>query len=503
MKLNEWLDLFAAKEVVGPTELEINDIASDSRKVRPGGLFVATVGTRQDGRLFIAEAIAQGAAVVVAEGPLPSREQTAGKAGRPVTYIEVDQVRRALAHLASYFYGNPTDGLHLIGVTGTNGKTTTAFLTQALLRAGQFKTGLLGTVQFDLGGTVRPATHTTPGALELHALFGEMRGAGATHVVMEVSSHALDQGRVEGCWFDAAIFTNLTQDHLDYHGTLEAYFAAKRRLFEQTGMAIVNVDDPWGRRLREEIPNRSWSYGLGPEADFYPTSIESDLAGIRMTVQSPKGTLQIQSPLVGRYNVHNLLAAIAAGMALELSKEQIVAGVAAMSGVPGRFEKIDGGQNFWVIVDYAHTDDALTRLLQAVTDLSPRRIITIFGCGGDRDRGKRPKMGAVSARYSDITLLTSDNPRSEAPLAILQEIEAGLKEEDPAARYEIIENRREAIGRAVDLATEGDAVVIAGKGHEDYQVIGEKRFPFDDREVARAALTALKGKAGRGEEGRI
>jgi UDP-N-acetylmuramoyl-L-alanyl-D-glutamate--2,6-diaminopimelate ligase len=486
LKLNDWLALFSTVAVSGKSDLEIESIASDSRKVQPGGIFVAVVGSREDGRRFISEAVERGATVVVAEGPNPLN--------RPRTYIQVADARRALAHLASYFYGNPTDGLHLIGVTGTNGKTTTTFLIQALLKTAGFRTGLLGTVRFDLGGVVRPATHTTPGALELQALFAEMQGAGATHAVMEVSSHALDQGRVEGCWFDAAIFTNLTQDHLDYHGTIEAYFAAKRKLFDQAGRTLVNLDDRWGRRIREEIPDRCWGYGIDERGEFYPKSMEIGPNGIKMTVASPIGEMEIQSPLVGRYNVYNLLAAVGAGVALGLSKESIVSGVAAMTGVPGRFEKVDAGQPFLLLVDYAHTEDALDRLLQAVSDLQPRRIITVFGCGGDRDRGKRPKMGAVSARQSDITVLTSDNPRSEPPLAIIQEIEGGLRSADPSAQYEIVPNRREAIARAVDLAEAGDAVVIAGKGHEDYQIIGNERFPFDDRQAARETLERKYGR---------
>ncbi|MFY9268795.1 MAG: UDP-N-acetylmuramoyl-L-alanyl-D-glutamate--2,6-diaminopimelate ligase [Candidatus Manganitrophaceae bacterium] len=502
MKLSNWLALYSAISVSpaisGVTDFEIGSIASDSRRVAPGGLFVALAGTKEDGRRFISDAVERGAAAVIAEGPVEQRGLRRG--ARPIIYIEVADAHQALAHLVSFFYGNPTDGLHLVGITGTNGKTTTGFLIQSLLRSGGFKTGLLGTVRFDLGEAVRPATHTTPGVVELQSLFSEMRSAGTSHVVMEVSSHALDQRRVEGCWFDAAVFTNLTQDHLDYHETMESYFSAKRKLFERAGKAIVNFDDPWGRRLLEEISGRTWSYGMTDQADFYPRSIESGPSGIRMTVATPKWEIGVASPLVGRYNVYNLLAAIGAGMALDLSKEAIVAGIAAMKGVPGRFEKVDAGQKFLVLVDYAHTEDALERLLQAVADLNPRKIITVFGCGGDRDRGKRPKMGAVSARHSGITVLTSDNPRSEAPEAIVREIEAGLGRE--TTDYEIVVNRREAIGRAIDLAEEGDAVVIAGKGHENYQIIGETRLPFDDREVVRMALEKrLVERRGRLEKG--
>jgi UDP-N-acetylmuramoyl-L-alanyl-D-glutamate--2,6-diaminopimelate ligase len=312
-----------------------------------------------------------------------------------------------------------------------------------------------------------------------------------TDLVMEVSSHALDQERVSGLRYRAAVFTNLTQDHLDYHGTLERYFAAKRKLFDQLdpkeGRALINIDDPWGERLRGEVP-RSWGYGISRRGEIYPASLSSDLNGTRMTVATPIGEIEIQSPLLGRYNAYNLLAAVGVGVVLGLSGEAISKGLASMKGVPGRFERIDQGQAFSVIVDYAHTEDALDRLLQAVSDLSPQKIIAVFGCGGDRDRGKRPKMGAVSARRSGQTILTSDNPRSEAPLSIIQEIEAGLRAADPSASYEIIPNRREAIERAIASAQPGEAVVIAGKGHEDYQIIGSERLHFDDREVARTAL---------------
>lgn len=489
MMLNEWVKSFPIAEVIGETDLEIQAIVSDYRKATPGALFVALTGSKEEGRRFISEAIDRGAVAVVTEGTIREESSTAKRAA---TFLRVQDSRQALAHLASSFWGDPTDRLRLIGVTGTNGKTTTAFLIRSLLQAAGLKTGLLGTIHYDLGGRLLPATQTTPGLLELRQLLVGMREKGLTDAVMEVSSHALDQGRVAGLRFDAAVFTNLTQDHLDYHGTLEAYFAAKRRLFDQVdpseGRGVVNIDDPWGARLRSEIPGRSWGYGIERRGEIYPTSILSDLNGTRMRVETPLGPIDVSSPLLGRYNAYNLLAAIGVGATLGLSGEAIGAGLSAMKEVPGRFERIDLGQDFNVIVDYAHTEDALSRLLQAVSDLSPRRIITVFGCGGDRDRGKRSKMGAVSARLSDRTFLTSDNPRSESPLSIIQEIEAGLRSEDASADYEIIPNRREAIDLAIALAERGDAVVVAGKGHEYYQIIGAERLPFDDREVARAAL---------------
>lgn len=495
MKVSHWVRSFqagggAVAEVQGNLDVDVQEIVSDSKKVFPGSLFIALKGSKEDGRRFIPEAVNRGAAAVVLEGAMPRIES---EKGGSVAVVRVSDSRRALSHLASYFFGNPAEGMRLVGVTGTNGKTTTTFLVHALLKESGLKAGLLGTIHYDLGGRTMEATHTTPGLIDLQRYFSEMRSAGATYAVMEVSSHALDQGRVDGCRFEAAVFTNLTQDHLDYHGTLEAYFASKRKLFDLTeGRWLINIDDRWGRALQEAAPDRSWSYGIERKGDLYPKEIESGFDGIRMIVETPVGEIEIRSSLVGRYNVYNLLAAVGVGIALGLSKPAISTGIAAMSGVPGRFEKIALGQRFTVIVDYAHTEDALDRLLQAVSDLSPRRIITVFGCGGDRDRGKRPKMGAVAARLSRKTILTSDNPRSEEPLSIIREIEAGFPA--PAPDYEVIPNRQEAIERAIGLAEAGDAVVIAGKGHENYQIIGKERLPFDDRQIARSALAARLGR---------
>lgn len=482
MKLRDWIRIYPVIEIFGKDDVEIGEPVSDSRKASPGALFVALAGTKQDGRKFISDAIDRGAAaVVMTDRPDPLLL----KKYPEVAFVTVSDARRALPHLAAWYYEKPAASLRLIGVTGTNGKTTTTFLIYSLLRSAGFKPGLLGTIRYDLGGRLMEATHTTPGPPDLHRFFAEMRDHGVTHVAMEVSSHALDQGRVADCSFETAVFTNLTQDHLDYHGTMASYFASKRKLFDQTaGRAVINVDDPYGRALKEEIPSKSWSYGIEQAADLFPKAIETGFQGTRMTVQTPMGAIDLVSPLVGRYNASNLLAATGAGMALGLPVEAIREGIASMSGVPGRFEKIDLGQDFTVLVDYAHTEDALARLLQAVSDLSPARILTVFGCGGDRDRGKRPKMGAVSGRLSTKSFLTSDNPRSEPPLSIIQEIEAGMGVSD----YEVIPDRREAIARAIALAGPGDAVVIAGKGHENYQIIQGKKLPFDDREVARTSL---------------
>jgi UDP-N-acetylmuramoyl-L-alanyl-D-glutamate--2,6-diaminopimelate ligase len=468
--------------------MEVGEIVSDSKNVSPGSLFVALRGTRQDGHRFISEAVGRGAVAVVLEEPLPGESQ---RKDSSVTYIRVEDTRQALSHLASTFFENPMDRLRLIGITGTNGKTTTAFLVQSLLDHAGLKTGLLGTIMYHLGGRSVEARHTTPGSLELQRLFSEMRSSDVTHVAMEVSSHALEQGRVAACRFDAAVFTNLSQDHLDYHGTMEAYFASKQKLFDLTeGTRIINIDDPWGRTLKEGLSSRCWSFAIQEKADFYPEKIVSGVDGIQMAVQTPVGEIKITSSLVGKYNIYNLIAAVAVGVAVGLSKESIASGIAAMKGVPGRFEKIDLGQEFLVIVDYAHTPDALARLLKAVAAISSERIITVFGCGGDRDRGKRAQMGEISARLSDKTIITSDNPRTESPSGIIQEIEAGILtlQSGPPGDYEIIPDRKEAIARSIGLAKPGDVVVIAGKGHEDYQIIGQQRLSFDDREVARDLL---------------
>jgi len=474
-------------ECLGRRDIEIDDLAVDSRTVKRGTLFIALKGTERDGHDFIGDAIRNGASALVSEQAVLSGTRE-GKA--LPTLVRVADSRVALSHLAPYFFERPADDLCLIGVTGTNGKTTTAYLIDSLLRQNGFKTGLLSTVTYRLGNEDLAAHNTTPGPLDLHRLFSKMRSRDITHVTMEVSSHALSQGRVEGLGFQTAVFTNLTEEHLDYHLTMEAYFTAKKSLFEQCeGRAIVNGDDPWGRRLIQETSRPLWVYGIEEKWDIYPLRFASKSQGIAMQVQTPAGVIELSSPLVGRHNLYNLLAALGAGLALDLSTEIIAAGLAAMRAVPGRFEKIDAGQDFTVIVDYAHTADALSRLLAAVAALSTKRIITVFGCGGDRDRGKRPKMARAAAEWSHKIILTSDNPRREDPEAILREVEKGF--ESDIGRwmdYEKIADRRAAIRRAIDLADVGDVVVIAGKGHESDQQIGSERLPFDDRTEARSAL---------------
>ncbi len=486
MDLAAWIGRFPVLEVYGERSRSITHIVVDSREATPGSLFVAIAGHAQDGHHFMRDAIERGAVCVVSTAPLNTLING-------VTYVRVASGPAALSHLAKTFY--PSDGLSLVGVTGTNGKTTTTFLIRAILRAAGLRTGLLGTIEYDLGDECKKAVHTTPPTLSLHKMLSQIRRAGVSHAVMEVSSHAIHQGRVLDCRFATSVFTNLTRDHLDEHLTMEAYFASKRQLFCQTvGPYIVNIDDPWGRQLKQERPAMTWGYGLSAEKGvLYPKSLTIGHDGIRMNMATPKGDMPIVSPLVGQYNAYNIMAAVGVAIALNLPTEAITRGIADMANVPGRFERIQRGQDFLVIVDYAHTDDALTRLLVAVTELSVRRIITVFGCGGDRDRGKRPKMGVVAARLSHAVILTNDNPRSEPPQSILKEIEAGIRSVNPSFPYEIIEDREAAIARAIEMAQEGDAVVIAGKGHETDQTVGDTRYPFDDRAVAASLLTKRVG----------
>jgi len=479
-------------EARGDLRQSVGAITDDSRAVRPGSLFVAVQGEQVDGHHYIAAAVKAGALGVVMQQPA---EDLA------LPYIRVADSRKALGLLGSRFYGSPSAHLRMIGVTGTNGKTTTTYVCKALLEALGKRVGLIGTVAYQIGSETIPASHTTPGALELQQLLSRMVERGCTSAVMEVSSHALAQDRTSGCEYDVAVFSNLTQDHLDFHKTMEAYFQAKLRLF--TGLtgtqkpnkrAIVNSDDPSGPRIKALCPAPVWTYGLKQKADLLAENVRLSLGGTAFTAATPAGTFPVESHLVGEHNVYNLLAAIGVALHEGATPDQICQAVATVRNVPGRFERVMAGQSFTVVVDYAHTEDALVRLLSAAQALKAGRIITVFGCGGDRDRGKRPKMGRAAVQYSDVVVLTSDNPRTEDPLAILEEVEAGVMEalrQRPTVQYRKVADRREAIGVAVRLAQPGDMVLIAGKGHEDYQIIGTRKFHFDDREVAREAIAQL------------
>ena len=478
----------------GSLDREITGLTDDSRRVSPGGLFVAVKGTQSDGHRFLAQAVTAGAGAIVVEKGQVSAE-TLASLGVPV--IQVGDSRRALGLLASRFYGEPARRLKVIGVTGTNGKTTTTYLCKSILEAAGVRVGLIGTVAYVFGDERVAATHTTPGAVELQGLLRRMVDAGMQAVVMEVSSHALALDRTAGCQFGTAVFTNLTQDHLDFHADMEDYFRAKLRLFTALAAearAVVNGDDPYGERVVEATQAKVWTFAIDRPADLRAEDVQISLNGVQFTAHTPAGSVALRSRLVGRHNVHNILAAVGVGLAQGVPLEAIAAGVATLRNVPGRFEQVEAGQPFTVVVDYAHTEDALYRLLTTAQTVRTGRIITVFGCGGDRDRGKRPKMGHVAARYSDVVVVTSDNPRTEDPDAIIRAIipgvQAGMREAG-RGRYLIHADRRVAIAEAVRLAQAGDMVLIAGKGHEDYQVIGKEKHPFDDRVVAREAIEAL------------
>lgn len=491
-----------ARQAAGSeTGREVAGIAHDSRAVSPGTVFVAIPGQRTDGARFAPDAVARGAIAVVAESPAP--------AGTTVPWFVTANARLALAELADLYYGKPSDHLTVVGITGTNGKTTTTYLVASVFEAAGIPCGRLGTVTFRVGPSAkfdRDASHTTPEASELQALLRELIDNGCAACAMEVSSHALAMHRVEGMRFAAAVFTNLTRDHLDFHRDMASYFAAKRRLFDMLppeAPAVVNVDDPRGAELASSLP-RVLTYALDRPADIRCHELHSSLEGLAFDVDTPRGPLSIRSPLVGRPNAYNIIAAVGVGVALDLPGEAIERGIAALESVPGRFQVVSGpGDDVRVVVDYAHTDDALKNLLETARPLAEGRLIVVFGCGGDRDRSKRPLMGAVAARLSDRVVLTSDNPRSEDPERIIDEIKLGLQPtpEPGAPRREVtpfvaIADRRRAIDQAIQQARAGDLVVIAGKGHEKYQVIGDRTLPFDDVEIARAAL-GRRGAASR------
>ncbi len=503
MKLQE---LVAGAGVRGPLadpEVPISSVVYDSRQATSGSLFVAIRGEKDDGNHFAAAAVERGATAIVSELPRPEPHgQALGvqvNAPQPsfataltsVPWLQVPDARKALAIIAANFYGRPAEKLQLIGITGTNGKTTTGFLLDSIIHAAGFASGLFGTIEYRTPLEMYPAKTTTPESLDLQGFLAEIVRAGGTHAVMEASSHALALDRVWGCRFAAAIFTNLTRDHLDFHNTMENYFAAKRRLFEGTGAGharcgIVNIDDPYGSQLRN-VAEETITYGLGSGAQVTTKKFPLALRGLDFVAETPSGKIEVRSPLVGRNNVYNLLAAIAAGVALNFPREAIDAGITKLPAVPGRFERIDLGQPFMLIVDYAHTDDALQKLLETARELHPGgRMITLFGCGGERDRSKRPLMGAAAGRLSDVVVLSSDNPRSEDPLKIINDALVGLQR--TSAKVLVEPDRERAVELAMEQARPGDMVLLAGKGHETTQVLKDRTIKFDDREIARRIL---------------
>src|SRR5262245_51204291 len=464
----------------------VNAVAYDSRMVQPGDVFVALRGQHADGTAFARQAIDRGAVAVVSEQPAPE--------GTTVAWAVVDDDRRALAALAAALYHHPSSDMQVVGITGTNGKTTTAYLVASIFDAANLRCGLLGTVGYRIGSEVREATRTTPEAPDVQRMLREMVDAGCRACAMEVSSHALSLRRAESISFAAGVFTNLTRDHLDFHADMEAYFQAKRRLFEmlpREAPSLINIDDPRGLQLTE-TGGRPVTYAINRPADITPGPLSFSLGGLAFDVRTPRGTIRVSSRLVGRPNVYNILAAVATATALDLSFDAIERGISALEGVPGRFQVVSSARDeVTVVVDYAHTDDALRNLLETARPLARGRLITVFGCGGDRDRTKRPLMGAVAGRLSDVIVITSDNPRNEDPGRIIDEIQRGLTADtrrDRDQRLLAIVDRRQAITEAIAMAGAGDLVLVAGKGHETYQVIGSQVLPFDDVAVAREAL---------------
>ena len=468
----------------GDFSVQITGVAYDSRLVVPGDVFVAVAGFQADGHDFAKDAVDGGAAALVVERKIEGVSPDAPQ-------FVASSCREALSRIGDAFYGHPSGELALIGVTGTNGKTTTAFLIDAILRSSGRRTGLMGTIHYRVGDGVFEEPRTTSEGPDLQRYLRRMADAGASHAVMEVSSHGLALDRLFGCEFQAAVFTNLTQDHLDFHGDMEAYFQAKLKLFKEFSPAnsIVNVDDAYGMRIAEEAGGRVWTYAAGSGADLGVEDLSSSSSGMRFQMMTPAGRVGVETALIGRHNLSNILAASAACLSQGLTPEEVAAGVASLENIPGRFEKVDMGQPFLVVVDYAHTEDALARVLEFARPVTEGRILTLMGCGGDRDRNKRPLMAAAALRGSDYVVMTSDNPRTEDPASILREVESGAAlAPSSAGRWRSILDRREAIRAIVAEAREGDAVVIAGKGHETYQILGTERTPFDDREEARTAL---------------
>jgi len=465
--------------------IDINKITDDSRKVGVGDLFVALRGYSLDASKFVGFALKAGARAIVTEKDFNSSPG--------VSKILVDDTRSAMSIIADNFYGHPSRKLKVIGITGTNGKTTIAYLIENIVKAaGKADAGVIGTINYRFKGKVFPALNTTPGPMILHGMLAEMAALKIGYAIMEVSSHSLDQGRVDNVLFDIGIFTNLTSDHLDYHKTTANYFEAKKRLFDKLktkGRAVLNMDDKKVASLKGSIKPMTITYGIKNKADVTAKNIALSMDGTRFTVHAPGMSFEMRIKLIGIHNVSNVLAAAAAAIALEIPKEAIIKGIESVEKVPGRLEAVEAGQPFKIFIDFAHTEDALFNVLNLLREVTERRIVTVFGCGGNRDRTKRPLMGKVACEYSDHVIVTSDNPRFEEPEDIIDEIESGIK--GKFSNYDIVTDRKEAISKALGLALKDDVIVIAGKGHEHYQIIKDKAMPFDDREVALSILKKL------------
>jgi UDP-N-acetylmuramoyl-L-alanyl-D-glutamate--2,6-diaminopimelate ligase len=484
MTLRKLIEGVQALQTAGGLDAEVSGLATDTRRLAPGELFVALKGERVDGHDFIADAVRRGASAVLYERQ--------GAVNSSVPSVRVEDSEETLARISNNFYRRPSEKLTVIGITGTNGKTTTSHLVKSVLEAAGNRVGLIGTINYMIGDRRYPAPFTTPEAPQFQGLLRDMLEAGCSHVVAEVSSHALARRRVDCTEFKAAVFTNLTRDHLDFHRTMEEYFRAKGRLFTgllSGGTAVINADDPYGRRLCSLFKGIKLTYSVGNEADIRADSMVIRPEGLSFSLSYRGRVHKVESPLTGIFNVYNILSAVGACLAVDVPWEAISAGIRNTKLVKGRFEKVDLGQDFLCVVDYAHTEDALRKLILAAREMTRGRVITVFGCGGDRDRGKRPAMGSCASELSDEVVITSDNPRGEDPMEIIREITVGMKNNN----YRIVPDRAEAIKEAVMTARASDSVIIAGKGHEDYQEIKGIRRRFSDRE---AAEDAIRGRSG-------
>lgn len=489
MQVKEILQGLEIISIRGNLSAEIKYITYDSRQVLPHTLFVAIKGEKHDGHRYIEAAIAQGAVAVISEMPPPPDFKS--------LWIQVKDAREALALCAANFYEHPSQHIKVIGITGTKGKTTVTYLIESILKAAHLSPGVIGTVAYRGPGLSSPATRTTPESSDLQRYLKILADHGASHCLMEVSSHALELKRIKGIDFALTIFTNLSGEHLDYHQTMENYYQAKKKLFSlyKSKMAIINYDDPWGKRLIEEIPTATITYSLHSRGTIYPEKYRFSSSGIEATIKYPAGKLQISSPLLGRPNLYNILAATAASLTLGISPVFIKEGLRSLTTIPGRFEKIDNPWGIHIFVDYAHTDDALKNLLETAREITSGRVIVVFGAGGDRDKTKRPRMGKAAAELADWAIITSDNPRSEDPLTIISEIERGFKQLNKN-NYEIEPDRRMAIRKALLMSKKEDCLLVAGKGHEDSQVIGDKIIPFHDPTVIQEIIIEMVKKHG-------
>ncbi len=488
MKLKNILDGIPTIHFHGTEKAEVMGIAYSSESIHRDYLFAALKGEKRDGFDFIPGAVAKGAIAILSERPVPSDFD--------LNWIEVQDARQSLALCSANFYSHPSRHLNVVGITGTKGKTTISYILESILKQSGFSPGIIGTISYRGPGLNMAAERTTPEAPDLQRMMKALVDQNATHCLMEVSSHSLELDRVVGIDFDVTVFTNLSGEHMDYHHTMERYFEAKKKLFflnQKKRIAVINTDDPWGQKLTKELHMGVISFGFSPKAMMRAEEFVPSDKGIEMTIQYPAGKMKIFSPLLGRPNAYNILAAAAIALTLNVPESRISEGISSLQGVPGRFEKIRNSLGLHIIVDYAHNDDALKNLLETAKELAPQKVILVFGAGGDRDRSKRPRMGEVAGRLADFTIITSDNPRSEDPLAIISDIERGMKK-SRHVHYEIEVDRRKAIERALWIARPDDYILVAGKGHESYQIIGDRVIPFNDAEVIRELLDKKKSK---------